>query len=427
MKQLSATWHSSSTPKVTARGAGIIAIGASLAMVIAGCSSTGSSDNGGSPGTGGGTATTKTVTVPVLLPLTGAQAAVGAGTKKSLEGLAEQINKRGLLKNGTIQLNFLDNQSSPSVAVTAASPFLGKAQFLINGSVSNTEIPVNALVQPDSKGPVVYNVSPAIYPDPGSFIFAGTAPTDDVASVSAHYAKRQNWTRVAVITSTDPSGQDGRKAALAAVKKVPGMQVVADEQFGTTDTSVSSQIAHIAAAKPDVIVLWSTGAQIGTVFQGMKTAGLSDVPTIMSYGNINFDLMEKLKDVLPKTLLSQGASYFFTNLKFPAAQKSQIDLLYASMNAKPGQVDASPSYVDDGLLVYINALNHVGLDATSAQIRDYLESLTNWSGIDGIYSFSKEDHRGITGDSYGIVQYDHATGFFSPAPGSALGPIESRK
>lgn len=391
--------------------------GTGVLLLSAACGGSGAS------GAGGGT----TVTLPVVLPLTGAQASAGQPAKKNLEALAQQINREKLLKGGTLKLKFIDNQSTPSVAVSVAAPYIGKGQYMINGEISNTEIPINELVEKGSaEGPVIYNASPAIKPDPGSYIFVGTAQTSDVAGVSLQYAAKRGWHRVAVITSSDPSGQDGRAAIMDSLKSYPSEKLVADEQFGTTDSSVSSQIAHVQAAHPDVIVLWTTGVQIGTVFQGMRSAGLSDVPTFMSYGNINFKLMDGVKNYLPTSLFSQGASYLFPPKGLPAPQQSRIKLLEKALKTPAGKLDGGPSYNFDGVLLYIDALNKLGLDASASDIRDYIQGLHDWAGIDGIYDFSPSNHRGIDGSSYGVVQYKPDKGQFEPAPGAKLGPVSDR-
>jgi hypothetical protein len=48
---------------------------------------------------------------------------------------------------------------------------------------------------------------------------------------------------------------------------------------------------------------------------------------------------------------------------------------------------------DPGLIV-VGALRTLGPDATAAQIRDYIEGLHDWAGIDAVYDFRVGDQRG---------------------------------
>jgi branched-chain amino acid transport system substrate-binding protein len=352
--------------------------------------------------------------VPVILPLTGPEAIVGLGTEKALTGLAKEINATGVLKNGNkIALKMYDNQSLPSVAVSIASQLGHTYPYLLNGSISNTEIPVNSITS--SNGPVTYNISPAVVAPAGSYIFVGTASTPSVASDSLKYAHSQGWNRIALITSTDPSGAQGRQAVESVIGQVsPSLKLVANETFAVTDSSVSSQMAAIASAKPQAIVLWSTGPQIGTVFEAMRADGLTNTPIFVSYGNESFSLMKSLSSVLPTNLYTQAPMYMMTNTPVPAAAKPQLKLLYASYHTSAGHLDANPSYCDDGLLLFVAAINHLGANASASAIRNYIQSLSTWAGVDGIYHFSRSNHRGITGASYGIVRWDPSSKLFAP-------------
>jgi branched-chain amino acid transport system substrate-binding protein len=366
------------------------------------------SNSANSAGGGG-----STVTVPVILPLTGAQSILGGENKQALQSLANEVNKEHLLKGGTLKLSFLDNQSTPSVAVSAAAPLVGQQAFIINGSVTNTQAAVNALVK-SGNGPIVYNVSPAVYPDPDSYVFVGAADTADVAKVALKYMSSKNLTRVALISSTDPSGQDGKTAVQAGIKTTPGAQLVANESFNIADPSVNSQVAHVAAAKPQAIVLWTTGPQIGTVFQALRAQGLDNVPVFMSYGNISFGTMQKLADSVPTNLYSVGPSYMMTESDLDPNVQTQVKVLYSSLSKAAGQLDITPSFCDDGLLLYVDALNHLGLHANAQQVKNYIQGLTTWAGINGVYHFSKSDHRGLNDSDYGVVQYKKSTNLFSP-------------
>ena len=89
------------------------------------------------------------------------------------------------------------------------------------------------------------------------------------------------------ITSTDASGQDADRAldaALSLPENKSTFQVVAREHFNPTDISVSAQIAHIKASNAQVLIAWTTGTPVGTVFRGVTEGGL-DIPVVTTNGN----------------------------------------------------------------------------------------------------------------------------------------------
>ncbi len=110
--------------------------------------------------------------------------------------------------------------------------------------------------------------------------------------------------RLAIITSTDGSGQDAEKALLAAVGNRGNkgvIQVVANEHFNPSDVSVAAQIENIKAAKPRLLFAWSTGARIATVFRAVQQDGL-DVRMATTDGNMTYAQMTRFADFLPKQL-----------------------------------------------------------------------------------------------------------------------------
>lgn len=388
------------------RRAMLVATSVVLASVLAACGRAG--DSAGSAGSSGGDPT-----VPVVLPLTGVTAEHGLGIKECLQSLADQVNKEHLVKSGTLKLDFYDNQSSASTAVSLAAPLMAKTQYMLNGVLVGTSVPVNKLVT--GNGPVIYNFSPAVVPEPGSYIFTSSATTLDVSRVAMKWASSQHFTKVALITSTDASGVDGMKAVTTAATEQGDTKIVTNQTFGVTDPSVSTQVSSIAATKPDVVVIFTSGPQIGTVFQALRQNGLGNVPVVMAYSNLYFSEMQTLAATLPTNLYSTGPLYMMTDAQVPSVQQERLDLLYRALGKSKGQLDAGCSYSSDGLLLYVDAINHLGNSATASQIRDYIQGLKDWPGVDGVYHFSTSDHRGITGANYGMVRYDQSSKLFVPA------------
>jgi hypothetical protein len=46
-------------------------------------------------------------------------------------------------------------------------------------------------------------------------------------------------------------------------------------------------------------------------------------------------------------------------------------------------------------MIVVDALRHLGADASAQQIHDYIEGLHGWAGIDGFYDFRGGDQRGL--------------------------------
>jgi branched-chain amino acid transport system substrate-binding protein len=60
-----------------------------------------------------------------------------------------------------------------------------------------------------------------------------------------------------------------------------GVSLVANENFNGSDLSVAAQLTRIRSAGPSVLMLWSTGTPLGTVFRALKEANYS-LPVMVS-------------------------------------------------------------------------------------------------------------------------------------------------
>jgi branched-chain amino acid transport system substrate-binding protein len=246
-------------------------------------------------------------------------------------------------------------------------------------------------------GPVEYCFSPGLHPDAGSYAFTASVSTLDLADAVVRYFRLKGWTRIALMFSTDATGQDaenGLKAVLAKPEN-KDMQVVSTVHFATNDVSVSAQIETVKAAKPQCLIAWSTGSPIATIFRAMLQAGL-DIPIGTTDGNMTYAQMTQYADFLPKQLYIPAGEYAARDAAFlaPGVRQMNNDLyhLYAGIGAKP---DEPAELAWEPAMLIVHALRTLGPGASATQIRDFLVHLTGYAGIDGIYDFTKVPQRGL--------------------------------
>jgi hypothetical protein len=56
----------------------------------------------------------------------------------------------------------------------------------------------------------------------------------------------------------------------------------------------------------------------------------------------------------------------------------------------------------------VSAFKKLGLNATAAQIKDYISNLHGWAGANGVYDFRDGSQRGLTAKNGIIVRWDPA-------------------
>ena len=332
------------------------------------------------------------VTVPVILPLTGGGAFLGATQQKSLQTLEALVNKDGGIKGRPLKFNFLDDQTSPQVAKQLGSQAQSTSPIVLGSSLSAMCKAIAPVY--DTAGPVNYCLSPAIYPTPGSYVFSTSASTKDLVIATVRFFREKGWKKIAMLATTDASGQDGVDD-LAAALKLPensGVSLVGEERYNPSDVSVTAQVSKIKAAGPQAIILWAPGTPFATGLRALNEAGL-DIPVGTTSANQVSKQLEQYASFIPKQLYFPGVTYAANKAQTPQVQKAQ-DTYFAAMKAAGVTTDVQTGMPWDAGLITVAALRKLGPTATGAQVRDYISGLTNFPGILGMYDFKTSPQRG---------------------------------
>ena len=357
--------------------------------------------------------------INVVLPLTGPVAFLGKPEQVALERMQTQLQGANGIGGRSVRFIFHDDQSSPQTAVQLASQLIVSHPAVVLGSA--VVALCNAMAPLASHGPVMYCFSPGIHPGTGSYIFSSSIATRDLLAAQLRYFVAKGWTRVALINSTDASGEDGRHnlSALLQLPEFKRIDIVAKASFNPTDVSASAQIERIKASKPQALVAWSTGSAIGTVFKGLADAGLN-IPVATTDGNMTYAQMKQYASFLPKQLLIPSPEWLpGAPSDAPQGQVVAKARLFGSYREAGMKPDAAATYAWDPALLVIKALRKLGPNATAEQLRAYLASQKEIYGVNGRYDFKAYPQRGLGDKNVYITEWDAAAGTWKPvsAPG----------
>jgi branched-chain amino acid transport system substrate-binding protein len=289
---------------------------------------------------------------------------------------------------------FHDDQSNPQVGVQLASEVIARKPAVIIGSSLVATCRAMAPLMKD--GPVDYCLSPGIHPDEG-YVFTATVSTIDLINALVRYFRMKGWTRVALMVSSDATGQDAENGvkSVMALPENKDMQLVETAHFNITDVSVIAQIEAVKAARPQCFIAWSTGTPVATIFRAVIQAGL-DIPIATTGGNMTYQQMTQYADFLPRQLYIPSSQWVVRDPKLlaPALVKPHQHFfeVYQQAGMKPDE--ASELAWDAGELV-VDTLRKLGPQATAKQVHDYIANLTDYPGIDGVYNFKKVPQRGL--------------------------------
>lgn len=344
--------------------------------------------------------------IDALLGLTGPSAFVGQSQLKTLVALEALVNKQGGINGRPVHFVIQDNQTNPQVTVQLANAVIAKKApvVLVSGLVASCASMAGLI----KDGPVEYCLSPALYPPKDGYVFSSSVATKDLITAMLRYFRDRGLRRVAVITSTDATGQDADRNLADALTSPEAKDVVIvdQEHFAPTDVGVSAQIAKIKAANAQLVIAWTSGTPFGTILRGLKDAGL-DVPVATTNGNMTYAQMKQYAGLLPRELCFPAVAFLADQAATPAMRAAQR-AYYAAVKEQGLVPDTPSGNAWDPASIVIDALRHVGTNATADQLRQYILQLHGYAGISGIYDFRTGNQRGLGPKDVLVVRWDDA-------------------
>jgi branched-chain amino acid transport system substrate-binding protein len=342
--------------------------------------------------------------INAILAVTGTASFLGKAQVQALSVLEDQVNKTGGIGGRPIKFVVADDQSNPAVGVQLMNAAIAKKASVVIGSsivaICNAIAPLAA-----ANGPVLYCLSPALHPAEGSYAFSTQPSTSDLFAVTATYFKEKGWKKVALITSSDATGQDAERGIDAAFTPQTGIETVVKEHFNITDVSVAAQMAHIKASGAQAMIAWSTGTPIATILRGVQDAGI-DIPIEVSNGNLTFAQMHAYASFMPKELLFTAMPPIAADSLPNGAVKRKALAYIDAFKAVGTRPDTGFLAAWDPAVLIVEAYRKLGVNATATQIRDYIAGLRGWTGIDGVYDFKAIPQRGIGTNGVVMVRWD---------------------
>jgi branched-chain amino acid transport system substrate-binding protein len=351
--------------------------------------------------------------INVILSLTGIAAFLGNQELTALKALEPVENKNGGIHGRPIKFVTYDDGSNPFTTVQLANQIMAKNVPLIMGPTLGASCEaVYALVK---TGPVEYCFAPTLQAAPGSYAFSSSVGTTDLAIANVRYFRERGWKRIAMISSTDISGQNGEHVVLAALALPENKSVtlVANEHFAIADVSVGAQLARIKSANPQAVIVWSTGTPNGTVLRGLHDIGL-DLPSSLNAGNIVATQMRSYASFMPSHLYLPGYRFMSSDLVAAGPVKDEMKSFFAAFAAINVPPEAAHSFAWDATRVAINALRHLGENPTATQLRDAIEQTHDFPGINTIMDFRDGSQRGTPITAVVMIEWSPSADKFVP-------------
>ena len=364
------------------------------------------------------------VAIDVFFPLTGFGAFFGTPQVQALTAIESAVNKNGGIGGRPLHFNIRDDATNPQVDVQFINDEIARHVGVMLGP--DTAGQCNAVMPLLKQGPATFCLTTTVHPATGGFAFASGASTEYIMDASLRYLASRGLRRIAIITSTDATGQDADRQLTAAIARNPAITVADRQYFNGTDVSVAAQMAHIKAAAPQVLVVWSTGTPFGTVLRGVQEAAL-EVPVLSGSGNLLYGELKQFEHIMPQELIFPGNPYLVPEAITDRGVADAVRVMYAELAALGAKPDQGHNSVWDAALLVVAALKKLGPSATSEQVRDYIAGIHGWAGIDGRYDFRNIPQRGLGRDFVVMVRWDDKRSRFIALSKPGGEPLPARK
>ena len=354
----------------------------------------------------------------MILPLTGSASFLGKEEAAGLSVIEAQVNKSGGIAGRQLKFAVSDSQSSPALAVQLMNAVTAKKAPVVIGSSLVAEC--NAMEPLAKDGPVIYCLSPGVHPAAGSYMFSSGISTGDLLAATARYFRLKGWKKVAIITSTDATGQDAEENINAAFGAAEN--AAADRSscasISIPPISASPRRWRNPASGAQALIAWTSGAPLGTLLRGAGEAGL-EMP-ILTSSNLTYAQMSAYTAFMPATFTSparRDRSEPAPGRAAKAVGGARDRRLYGSRD-ETGR-GSFPRMGRDA--AHHRGLPEYGAEVTARQIRDFIAGTRGWYGMFGDHDYAAVPQRGVGIGSVILLRWDTAKGTWvgTSKPGGA--------
>jgi branched-chain amino acid transport system substrate-binding protein len=353
------------------------------------------------------------IKIGMVTSLTGNYAPLGTNDKLAAQQIVDGVNAKNGINGRKLELEIVDDGSDPNQSVIQFNKVIGDGVVAVLGPPQSTADLALKPIANDKKMPTVSLGAADEQVVPVTPYMWMTAPlSSQVAKTCIDFIKGQGKTKLAMLTDTKNayavSGHDATKKILDQA----GVQLLADESFETTQTNFAPQMAKIVDAKPDVLLVWATGAPPVVITKAWADLK-SGIPLMMTAAEASTLYAQPAGAAAEGVFVQATMGVIGKSLPDGNKFKKLIDDFAGPFQQANNYYP--PQFAWDGMVAtsfLVDAITRKG--ATSEQIKEGLDS-TDLDTPQGHYTFTAQKHAGMP-DSTNLMSVIK-DGQFIPAPG----------
>lgn len=335
------------------------------------------------------------VKVGIITGATGPGASLGIPYKNTFSTLPDKLGGE------PVTYIVLDDTTDPATAAKLARKLVSDDQVdLIIGSGNVPTASAISYVASEAKTPQIALSPLSGDPAKNPWVYSVSLPTVLQLGAVADHLKAHGAKTVGYIGFSDGWG-DQVYGALMTHAPTAGYTVVTNERYARLDTSVTSQVLKVVAARPDAVVLGGSGTPGALPHTTLVERGYKN-QIYHSAAVVNPDFLRIGGKALEGALVAAGPVVVVEQLSDSnPVKKAGIEFTKA-YEAKfgPGSRNSFAAYSWDAYLIADRAVAAArtkakpGTPEFRQALRDSLEATKELAGAQGVYTMSPNDHAG---------------------------------
>lgn len=346
----------------------------------------------------------ETIKVGSFLAVTGPASFLGDPEKKTLELYVDRINKDGGILGKQVQLIVYDTGGDAKQAVTFGKRLIDQDQvdFIIGGSTTGDTMAVVPLVE-KAEIPFISLGGASVIVEPVKKWVFKTPHTDRMAVGKVYEdMKKEGISKVGLIAGSGGFDKSCMKNAEELAEEYD-MEVVASETYGKDDTDMTPQLTKIKGAGPGGVLFCGFGAPSVTVTKNYRQLGIEAL-LYHNHGSGSKRFIQGAGDAANGVRLPAAALLVAEQLPGADPQRAvAIDYTKAYTERYNEEISTFGGHAWDALFLMKTAMEKAG-STDKAQVRDALENIKDFAGVDGIFNMTSDDHMGLDLSSFKMVE-----------------------
>jgi branched-chain amino acid transport system substrate-binding protein len=345
------------------------------------------------------------IKIGAFLSVTGGAAFLGDPEQKTLELYVERLNAGGGVLARKLQLVAYDSAGDSEKARTFAKRLIeqDKVDVIVGGSTTGETMAVIPLVEA-AQIPFISLAGAVVVTEPVKKWVFKTPQTDRMACEKIFIDMQSRKLSKIALISGNGGFDKSMRAECLKVAATHHVEVLADETYGAGDTDMTAQLTKIKnTAGVQAVLNAGFGAGPAIVTKNYRQIGIT-VPFYQSHGVASKEYIKLSGGAAEGVRLPAGALLVAATLPASDPQRSVLVSYKNDYESRfKSDVSTFGGHAWDGLMLAVEAMKKAG-STDKAKVRDAIEAIHGFVGIDGVFNMSPTDHMGLNLGAFRMLE-----------------------